>query len=181
MGSARFRTSEIDLELRGSESFVLRQLLALAPGLGRVDPAALTESPPRAPAPPPPSEVAQAAPPPPAAPFEPAPAEPPVAAEGDAASEDGLLRFYRSFPAPRREEQAEAALLFAYYLQREEGLSALRLGDLLRCCMRAGVDSRNFHRSIGVLTRRGLIEEVRRGETYRISEQGVATVEGMRA
>jgi hypothetical protein len=182
MASARFRTSEIDLELRGSEAFVLRQLLLLAPGLGRVDPAALAEvGSPQPPAPPPPSAEAEA-PSQPAASPTPVQAEaPPVAAHSNGAHEDRLLRFYRSFPSARREDQAEATLLFAYFLQREEGLPALRLNDLLRCCIRAGVDSRNFHRSLGLLTRRGLIEEVRRGETYRISEQGVATVEGMRA
>jgi len=185
MTYVRIRTSEFELALRGAESFVLRQLLLLAPGLGPVDLRAIEATP--AQTPPPPAEPVAAAPaapePPPIVSAEAVPAAPGASppAVGPDAERDELVRFFRSFPTIRRDEQSEAALLFAYYLQRQEGLSSLKLGDLLRCCMRVGVDSRNFHRSLGVLTRRGLIEEVRRGEAYRISEQGVAAVEEMRA
>ncbi len=41
MTTIHFRAGGIDLELRGSEDFVLRQLLLLSPSLGPVDPNAL--------------------------------------------------------------------------------------------------------------------------------------------
>ncbi|MGH7163390.1 MAG: hypothetical protein ACREID_07885, partial [Planctomycetota bacterium] len=111
-------------------------------------------------------------------PAPPAPSAPPAGnGEGAPSPADDLARFYRSFTPADRDVQADAALLFAYYLHRKEGFSALRLNDLLRCCIRAGVDSRNFHRALGVLTRRGHLEEVRRGDSYRLSNQGIAAVE----
>jgi DNA-binding transcriptional regulator of glucitol operon len=68
-------------------------------------------------------------------------------------------------------------LLFSYFLQCREGMDALALGDLIRCCIRAGVDTRNFNRALGTLTRRGFLETVRPGHAYRLSDQGVAAVE----
>lgn len=171
MSVVRFRAGDIDLELHGSESFVARQLLLLSPFLGRVDTEALRDLPP---APKPVVEktngvtiapVVEAAPPEPEA-------------EPEATPKDQLLEFYRSIAPTGRDRQADAALLFAYYLQRKEGVSALALGDLIRCCIRAGVDTRNFNRALGVLTRRGFLETVRPGHAYRISDQGAAAVEG---
>ena len=185
MTTIHFRAGGIDLELSGSEDFVLRQLLLLSPSLGPVDPNALNgfapavavvaeeASPEVLPASD--EEVALTAPdaaPPP----DPAP-EPEAEPEAEAPPADELVEFFRSLPPLDRDHQSHAALVFAYHLQKKEGMSALRLGDLLRCCIRAGVDSRNFHRSLGVLTRRGLLAEVRRGESYRITEQGAATIE----
>ncbi len=194
MSSVHFRTSDIDLQLSGSEAFVTRQLLLLARGargLGRVEARAL-EAPAAAPdaarraLPPAEAEPNPAPVPEVAAPALPAalpeaatarlvPPAPPQAVPP--AQRDELASLYAHYPTAERDPQADAALLFAYYLQRREGLSSLRVGDLLRCCIRVGVDSRNFHRSIGTLTRRGLLQEVRRGESYRISEQGITTVE----
>jgi len=182
MSSVHFRSSDVDLRVSGSEEFVVRQLLRLSKHMGRVDAAALhaaaaqgaPATPEAPPAPPPavaePAPAADRAP----APEEAPPAPPPASAGG---ARDELAELYASYPAADRDPQADAALLFAYYLQRREGLSSLRVGDLLRCCIRVGVDSRNFHRTIGALTRRGLLQEVRRGESYRISDQGVAAVE----
>jgi hypothetical protein len=90
--------------------------------------------------------------------------------------EDNLLAFYNSFP-PNGDRQVDAALLFAYYLQTKEAKSALGVGDLIRCCIRAGVDTRNFNRALGTLTRRGFLESVRPGNAYQLSEQGIAAVE----
>jgi hypothetical protein len=178
MTTIHFRAGGIDLELRGSEDFVLRQLRWLSPSLGPVDPNALNGFSPSA------AIVEKEASPEvlPAPKDEPEWArepdeEPEPAVEAEAQPVDELVDFFRSLPPLDRDHQAHAALVFAYHLQKKEGMSALRLGDLLRCCIRAGVDSRNFHRALGVLTRRGLLAEVRRGESYRITDQGVATIE----
>jgi hypothetical protein len=218
MTSVHFRTADLDLHLRGSESFVLRQLNLLAPGLGAVDRDALGALPPpaaRAPlsakteaappgaagattadfdaapatvdagarmavAEPVPSLAAVAAMAPAttaAAPSPQAPSASPRAKDAPEAPVDELQRWFRTLPAGDKDPQVDAALLFAYFLQRREGKTAVGIGDLLRCCVRAGVDSRNFHRSLGVLSRRGLLEEVRHGSLYRISEQGIEAVE----
>jgi hypothetical protein len=95
-------------------------------------------------------------------------------AEGD---ENGVATFYRTHARPGDDPQAEAALLFAYYLQRRMGLRSLRHGDLIRCCIRAGVDTRNFTQSLGVLARRGHLETVRSGHSYRLSDEGAEAVE----
>lgn len=202
MSSIHFRSGEIDLQLRGSESFLLRQLLLFAPALGRVDSRALqvpaaAAPPPETPVqalPPEAKEPATAIPTPLAATSEPAApvataafsvAPPPAEAvaavprNGDTTHtpEDDLASFYRSFVPMDRDRQVDAALLFAYYLQRKQGFAEVNIADLLRACIRAGVDSRNFHRALGVLTRRGLLEELSQGKRYRISEQGVGAVE----
>jgi len=170
MSVVRFRAGDIDLELHGSESFVARQLLLLSPFLGEVDTDALNdarvEAEPTAPVPEKSNGVEEAA---------------PVShgrnGDSDPPAPDELLDFYRSFRPTGGDRQADAALLFAYFLQRKEGVSALALGDLIRCCIRAGVDTRNFNRSLGVLTRRGFLEAVRPGHAYRLSDQGAAAVE----
>ena len=90
---------------------------------------------------------------------------------------DELGRFFRSFQPAGMDRQSDAALLFAYFLQRREGLASLQLKDLIRCCIRAGVDTRNFNRSVGTLTRRGFLETVQHGQAYRLSARGVAAVE----
>ena len=189
MSKVRFHAGDIDLELSGSEPFVLRQLKLLSTLLGRVDPDALGET--EAPvaqveeAPVPEPEPAAATP---AAPVEPvrtvaaeAPAVPPPAlprpVNGGAEAPDDLLRFYRGFQPHDLDRQSDAALLFAYYLQQRTGFSSLQIGDLIRCCIRAGVDTRNFNRTLGTLTRRGFLETARQGHGYRLSDQGVAAVE----
>lgn len=190
MSRVRFHAGDIDLELCGSEPFVLRQLQLLASLLGNVDVQALagevlaTQA--ESVAEPPPAvetadepeeatpEVAPAAVPAPT---------PSASANGEHLHPSGnggadeLLRFYGSFEPQGLDRQSDAALLFAYYLQRREGLSSLQLGDLIRCCIRAGVDTRNFNRTLGILTRRGYLETVRHGHAYRLSEHGVAAVE----
>ncbi len=177
MTTIHFRAGGIDLELRGSEDFVLRQLRLLSPALGPVDPNALNGFTPAV------AVVEEEASPEvlPASTEDVALTKPEPEAEAapevEAAPVDELVEFFRSLPALDRDHQAHAALVFAYHLQKKEGMSALRLGDLLRCCNRAGVDSRNFHRALGVLTRRGLLAEVRRGESYRITDRGAATIE----
>jgi len=221
MTSVHFRTPDLDLEVRGSESFVLRQLMLLAPALGPVERDALGSPPPApasdvaaepagetaaagaerpegagAPAPGEPVEAVPAFAAPPARETAPAAAsvasfapsavaarapEPPVPhprnGDAHAPEPDALQRWYRSLALGEKDQQMDAALYFAYYLQRKEGLPSVRISDLLRCCSRAGVDSRNFHRALGVLSRRGLLEEVRHGSVYRISDQGIETVE----
>jgi len=193
MSRVRFQASGIDLELSGSEPFVLRQLKLLASFLGGVDEQALGEEMPARPS----GEVAATPEPPDEAPVPVAEASPtlplPVASEhagaptnggpvarpwnGGAEAPDELLRFYGEFQPQGLDRQSDAALLFAYYLQRREGMPALQLGDLIRCCIRAGVDTRNFNRTLGILTRRGYLETVRHGHAYRLSEHGVAAVE----
>lgn len=183
MSCVRFRAGTIALELSGSESFVDRQLQLLSPFLGQVDVEALAAPGTGDPVLPEPAVttngdsdervVAEAAPEAPEAPAGLAVAE--AAPEAEPANE--VMAFYQSFEQSGSDRQADAALLFAYYLQRKEGLRSLRLGDLIRCCIRAGVDTRNFNRTVGTLTRRGLLETVRHGHAYRLSEQGVAVVE----
>ena len=90
---------------------------------------------------------------------------------------EGLVGFFQANEPQGPERQADAALLFAYFLQVQEGAGSLELGDLIRCCIRTGVDTRNFNRTLGALTRRGLLEPVRSGRGYRLSEHGVAAVE----
>jgi hypothetical protein len=192
MSRVRFRAGDVDLELSGPEPFVLRQLKLLSAHLGAVDADALGESPPPTeavvapvtePAVAPESEASPAAAGHP--PAEVAPAEPPAAESGFApvrpvnggGEKDDLLRFYANFQPQGLDRQSDAALLFAYYLQQRKGLPALQLGDLIRCCIRAGVDTRNFNRTLGILTRRGYLETVRPGQAYRLSEHGVAAVE----
>lgn len=183
MSCVRFRAGTIALELSGSESFVDRQLQLLSPFLGQVDLDALAEASGAAtvfvePAPTngDSAEIAveAALPETPETPAELASAE---AAAEVAEPADEVMTFYQSFEQSGPDRQADAALLFAYYLQRKEGLQSLRLGDLIRCCIRAGVDTRNFNRTVGTLTRRGFLETVRHGHAYRLSEQGVAVVE----
>ena len=178
MSFVRFHAGEIDLELSGSESFIVRQLLLLAPFIGDVDTEALSDHDftaprPVAPVQPPEPEVVEEEPP--ATPV--VQVLPPSSGNGEGEPEDELLGFYRSIRPSGRDRQADAALLFAYFLQRREGLESLRLGDLIRCCIRVGVDTRNFNRALGTLTRRGYLETVRHGHAYRISEHGVAAVE----
>jgi hypothetical protein len=204
MSRVRFRAGDIELELTGSEPFVLRQLKLLSPYLGGVDEGALHGAPSGDAAPPPePPQVAEpeplevsrepafaAAPLPrdePATEAAPAPVAAPTngghatasarPANGGAEAPDDLIRFYGRFQPQGLDRQSDAALLFAYYLQQREGLPALQLGDLIRCCIRAGVDTRNFNRTLGILTRRGYLETVRHGHAYRLSEHGVAAVE----
>lgn len=181
MSFVRFHAGEIDLELSGSESFIVRQLLLLAPLIGDVDTKALADHDFTAPRPVPPvqpdepaeSEVVEEEPP--ALPV--VQVLPTPSGNGEGEPEDELLGFYRSIRPAGRDRQADAALLFAYFLQRREGMESLRLGDLIRCCIRVGVDTRNFNRALGTLTRRGYLETVRHGHAYRISEHGVAAVE----
>jgi len=183
MSRVRFQAGEVDLELKGSEPFVLRQLKLLSTLLGSVDPAALGEpaalETPPAPEPGAAPEATEPLPEAEAAAEAPAPAAEPVAppTNGGPSAADDLLTFYRRFQPADLDRQSDAALLFAYYLQRREGLDALQLRDLIRCCIRAGVDTRNFNRTLGTLTRRGYFETVRHGHAYRLSEQGVAAVE----
>jgi hypothetical protein len=169
MSCVRFRTGAIALELSGSESFVDRQLQLLSPFLGRVDAAALAVT----------SEAASVVilPPAPVQDDSLESAAEPAMAEAPGEPADEVMAFYQSFEQSGSDPQADAALLFAYYLQRKEGLESLRLGDLIRCCIRTGVDTRNFNRTVGTLTRRGFLETVRHGHAYRLSEQGVAVVE----
>ncbi len=192
MSRVRFHAGDIDLEFSGSEPFVLRQLRLLASCLGRVDPEALGDPETTAPLPAATAEPAVAAVPPPAPIVEPPaaiepsppaaatnggpPPAPPRPANGGAEA-DALLRFYQGFRPLDLDRQSDAALLFAYYLQQREGHSSLQIGDLIRCCIRAGVDTRNFNRTLGTLTRRGFLETSRQGGGYRLSEQGVAAVE----
>ncbi len=186
MTTVRFRSGGVELELHGSESFVLRQLHALSPLLGRVDPDAL-EAPA---APPAPSEASpestrQVAPLLPEADASPRPApangmhhpDTAVTAERPPEPGDEFLEFCRTHPLRGKDQQADAALLFAYWLHQREGVQALRLGDLLRCCLRAGVDTLNFNRAIGGLVRRKLLLPLENGTSYRLSEQGIAFVE----
>ena len=164
MSATRFRSSAIDLELRGSESFVARQLHRLAPYLGSVDEEALTRWTSGA-----------------------APSEAPAVPQGGVhrieqmptanGDEDDLLAFYSSFSRDGRDTQIDAALLFAYYLQNRECNETLEIGDLIRCCIRVGVDTGNFNRVLGTLTRRGFLHAFRSGHGYQLSEQGVAAVE----
>jgi len=208
MSRVRFRAGDIEMELTGSEPFVLRQLKLLSGYLGGVDArvlddvpveeAASVEPPPRV-AQPAPAPVVGGAPvssEPAVAAYAPEPAPPaaePVAptaptngghampaalpANGGGEAADELIRFYGRFQPQGLDRQSDAALLFAYYLQKREGQTSLQLGDLIRCCIRAGVDTRNFNRTLGILTRRGYLETVRHGHAYRLSEHGVAAVE----
>ncbi len=202
MSRVRFRAGDIGLELTGSEAFVLRQLKLLSSLLGTVDATAIEDvlprevaEPERAPAEPEPlaapvvpAAAAPPEPPPPVAPETPEPVEAPAdygshgaaparPANGGAGGADDLIRFYGRFQPQGLDRQSDAALLFAYYLQQREGLPSLQLGDLIRCCIRAGVDTRNFNRTLGILTRRGYLETVRHGHSYRLSGHGVAAVE----
>lgn len=176
MATVRFRSASIDLELQGSEGFVNRQLLRFAPFVEGVDRTALAA---RDAIPSAPEEPSQAGGEAEAPGIPAATALPPGGPNGRPGQEgeDGLVSFFRSVSPTGRDRQADAALLFAYYLERREGLDALAVGDLIRCCIRAGVDTRNFNRAIGTLTRRGFLETVRHGHAYRLSEQGAAAVE----
>lgn len=191
MTSVRFRAGAIDLELRGSESFVTRQLQRFAPMLGPVDSEALEPQsrPLEAPATNPPATPESQR----VAGHDQAPGEaldegarpadagsaglPGRAANGNGAPRDELLSFFQGIEPNGSDPQADAALLFAYYLQHREGRDSLALGDLIRCCIRAGVDTRNFNRTLGTLTRRGFLQTVRHGHAYVLSEQGAAAVE----
>lgn len=159
MSTVRFRAGDIDLELSGSEPFIDRQLFLLSSFLGTVDTGALDASP-----------VEE--PPPPEPPAGDAPTSLPPAPEADGAS-----NFYASLAPHGHDAQADAALLFAYWLQEKEGRRSLEMRDLVRCCIEAGVDTRNFNRAVGSLARRGLLETLRQGHAYRLSEQGVHAVE----
>lgn len=131
-----------------------RQLLRLSETLGPVDRDALANETPEPVAPP-----------------------PPVPQPANGGPSDGLGDFFRKHEPEGKDRQADAALLFAYYLHEREGLRALEIKDLIRCCIRTGVDTRNFNRTLGTLTRRGLFEPLRHGHAYRLSEHGVAAVE----
>ena len=184
MSRVHFQAGEVDLELTGSEAFVVRQLRLLSELLGGVDAGALGgagRSP--EPSPDPAPEPVYSRPEPRPTNGGPATGQALSPAAGAGAGgkveepTDALVRFFRSVPAAGQDRQADAALLFAYYLQRKEGMRSLQLSDLIRCCIRAGVDTRNFNRTLGTLTRRGFLETVRHGHAYRLSEQGAAAVE----
>lgn len=192
MATIRFQAGEVGLELAGSERFVERQLLLLAHFLGDVDSEVITatngsraEASP-APAPTPAPEPVRIPVPlaiPDAVPESMSESglgttvtRVPAAAALGLHEEDGLRSFYLAHEPHSRDSQTDAALLLAYYLNRMEGRKSLRVGDLVQSCIRAGVDTRNLNRPIGLLTRRGLLEQGA-GNTYRISSQGVQTVE----
>ena len=191
MATVRFQSQETHLHLCGSGPFVGRQLHLLAPFLGPVDlnvacsatdgtvvtvPAESTDT------------VAAAAESTPEQPqslvwSEPAAAEAPDSNGGPteparpgipaAALED----FFRSVGGRESVDQTEAALLFAYFLQHDQGRDGVTLSDLLQCCIRAGVDSRNFHQVLHVLEDRGHLERGPAGSVYRLSPTGTTTVE----
>jgi len=184
MSRVFFRAGPTTLEVTGAEPFVNRQLVRLAEHLPYVDPSALegaletrgfAVAEPAAPVrPPAPAEDAPAAP---VRETSPSPASAVPAPAPEPAPESDLVSFFRENEPGGRDRQAESALLFAYFLQHREGVRALELGDLLRCCARVGVDTRNFNRTLGRLTRRGLFETVRHGHAYRLSPHGLAAVE----
>ncbi len=194
MATVRFQSQETHLHLCGSEPFVWRQLHLLAPFLGPVDlnvacraTDGTVETAPvesagivaAAPA------VAHGAPEQPQSLVwsEPAAAEVPGSNGGPpeparpgvpaAALED----FLGSVRGRESVDQTEAALLFAYFLQHDQGRDGVTLSDLLQCCIRAGVDSRNFHEVLQVLEDRGHLERGPAGSVYRISQTGAAAVE----
>ena len=187
MSTVRFKSHDVALELSGSEAFVVRQLALFAPYLGSVDAGALEGfEPGRAPrARPAAGEVAEpvdsngrpAAAEPDAATAEPTNGQAGLELVAPEAGQDGLRAFLDRHPPRGRDRQTDAALLIAYYLQVGEQRASIRMGDLVGSCIRAGIDTRNLNRPIGVLTRRGLLEEAP-GNTYRISRQGVQAVEG---
>ncbi len=194
MATVRFQSQETHLHLCGSDAFVWRQLRLLAPFLGPVDLSVAfgaTEGSgggvPSEPA----DTVAAAAAVADGAPEQarslvwsepaagdvpgpnggpPEPARPGVPA---AALED----FFRSVRGRESVDQTEAALLFAYFLQHDQGRDGVTLSDLLQCCIRAGVDSRNFHEVLQVLEDRGHLERGPAGSVYRLSPTGAAAVE----
>jgi hypothetical protein len=189
MARVRFESDSTHLELHGSEAFVWRQLQLLAAFLGDVDVDLLEETTEAIQDRPPADTVGEA---------EPAPARP--GEEGasviweetaDRAAEvpeevaeppqevpaEALGAFFESVPPEEGEAQVDAALLFSYFLQQSEGRQGVTLSDLLRCCIRVGVDSRNFHEALGVLKQRGHLEQVRPGGVYRLSSAGIAAVE----
>ena len=190
MATIRFQAGEVGLELAGSEKFVERQLLLLAPFLGEGDKEVIggrdrpevgsrpAPEPERTREPEPDPEPVTFA----VESFVPEPSHRPTVTEVPVATavalddQDGLRSFYLAHEPHGRDSQTDAALLLAYYLNRMEGRESLRVGDLVQSCIRAGVDTRNLNRPLGVLTRRGLLEQGA-GNTYRISSQGVQTVE----
>jgi hypothetical protein len=188
MATIRFQAGEVGLELAGSEQFVERQLLLLAPFLGDVDKAVIhggDRPEVRAEPPPEPERTPEPEPDPVTFAVEsfvsapsngPTVTEVPVAAAIALDDQDGLRSFYLAHEPHGRDSQTDAALLLAYYMNRMEGRESMRVGDLVQSCIRAGVDTRNLNRPLGVLTRRGLLEQGA-GNTYRISSQGVQTVE----
>ncbi len=192
MATVRFQSQETHLHLRGSDAFVWRQLRLLAPFLGPVDLSVAcraTEGSGGV-APPEPADTGAAAdavadgeqarslvwsepaagdvPGPNGGPPEPARPGVPAAALED---------FFRSVRGRESVDQTEAALLFAYFLQHDQGRDGVTLSDLLQCCIRAGVDSRNFHEVLQVLEDRGHLERGPAGSVYRISPTGAAAVE----
>lgn len=193
MANVRFHAGDVDLEVSGSETFVTRQLLLLAPLLGDVDPEALRTPSVRAgpePVEVPPTDgtsqsephgggngcVADPVPKVEAARADEENDPPETEVEEETGSGDGLRDFYLENQPKGRDVQTDAALLIAYYLSQVEGRESLRMGDLVHSCIRAGVDTRNLNRPLGILTRRGLLE-ASAGSTYRISSQGVRVVE----
>ena len=187
MATVRFQSQETHLHLCGSDAFVWRQLRLLAPFLGPVDlsvACGATEGSGGVAPPEPAAAVADGAPeqarslvwseptadvPGPNG-GPPEPARPGVPA---AALED----FLGSVRGREGVDQTEAALLFAYFLQHDQGRDGVTLSDLLQCCIRAGVDSRNFHEVLHVLEDRGHLERGPAGSVYRLSPTGAAAVE----
>ncbi|MFQ5845423.1 MAG: hypothetical protein ACE5JG_10605 [Planctomycetota bacterium] len=199
MAKVRFESDSTHLELSGSETFVWRQLQLLARFLGDVDRDVLLEQTTQAiqdPTPPPGAGIEAAAPQ--AADVERGarllwaetatvpgpPARPGAAEEADEAPEppaevsaEALGRFFDTVASDGGADQADAALLFSYFLQEDQGRRTVTLSDLLRCCIRVGVDSRNFHEVLDVLRERGHLEPARAGGAWRLSPSGVAAVE----
>ena len=190
MATVRFQSQETHLHLCGSEPFVWRQLRLLAPFLGAVDltvacraidgtvetaraestdAAAVSDGAQEQPQ----SLVWSEAAPTEAAGSNGGPPEPERPGIPAAALED----FFRSVGGRESVDQTEAALLFAYFLQHDQGRDGVTLSDLLQCCIRAGVDSRNFHQVLHVLEDRGHLERGPTGSVYRLSPTGATTVE----
>ena len=72
----------------------------------------------------------------------------------------GVVHFLGRGPELSAENrQRDAAFRFAYFVSKELGRPTVTTGDMLRCCVEAGVDSRNFRAAVEALVAKGMLAE----------------------
>ncbi len=137
MYRVRFRSKSFSFELSGDEAFISRQLESLRLAKANV-----------------PKREQDASPEPMA----------PQSRSSAFLDVSGVVRFLERGPELSTENrQEDAALRFVYFVSKELGRPTVTTGDMLRCCVETGVDSRNFRAAVEALVAKGILAKGERG------------------
>ncbi len=133
MPRVHFRSKSFSFELSGDEAFISRQLESLRLAKANV-----------------PKREQDASPEPVA----------PQSRSSAFLDVSGVVRFLERGPELSTENRRQdAALRFAYFVSKELGRPTVTTGDMLRCGVEAGVDSRNFRAAVEALVAKGMLAE----------------------